>query len=130
MKRDMDLVRKILSDIEACDDIDGPLVSLNDPHAAYQAAILKEAGLVEATISTDGFGRPVFAIVIRLTWAGHDFLDSTKDSEIWKMAKEHIIKPGVSWTFQILVEWLKAEGRRRFFGGLTSSCSSTSPHVV
>ncbi len=129
MKRDMDLIRQILTDVEAV-EVDGPFVSLKDPHAAYQAALLKEAGLILVTIVPDPFGRPREAIVMRLTWDGHEFLDASRDSKIWKMAKEHIIKPGVSWTFSLLMEWLKQHAHQQAFGVPASSCSSTSPHVL
>jgi hypothetical protein len=120
MKRDMDLIRKILIDVEAA-DADGPMVSFDDPHAAYQVALMKDAGLLEASISEDGFGRPSNAFVIRLTWDGHEFLDASRDSKIWKLAKDHIIKPGASWTFQVLMEWLKREAQQRFLGVPASS---------
>ena len=120
MTRDMDLIRKILTDVEAADS-DGPLVSLKDAHSAYQAALLKEAGLIHAAIVPDQFGRPRSAIIHRLTWDGHEFLDASRDSKIWKMAVEHIIKPGVSWSFPILMEWLKREAQQRFLGVPASS---------
>lgn len=113
MKRDMDLIRKILSDVEAT-QTDGPLISLKDPHEAYQALLLKEAGLIEASIINGPFGKPRGAIIQRLTWNGHEFLDASRDNKIWKMAMEYIIKPGVSWTFPILMEWLKSEAQRHF----------------
>jgi hypothetical protein len=120
MKRDLELVRQILCDVEACQP-GGPLVTLKDPHSAYQAALMKEAGLIDARISNDGLGRPISAIILRLTWDGHEFLDASRDSKIWKMAMEHIIKPGAAWTFAILLEWLKREARQRVFGLPASS---------
>lgn len=126
MKRDMELIRQILHKTEALEFID------DDPYEpycgetyseVYQIALMKDAGLVDAKIKVTG-GIPSEARIIRLTWAGHDFLDSTRDSEIWKKAKELIIKPGVSWTFQILVEWLKQEARKRVFGSAITSYDS------
>jgi hypothetical protein len=38
----------------------------------------------------------------RLTWEGHEFLDATRDSKVWKLAKEKVLKPGASWTFSLL----------------------------
>jgi hypothetical protein len=76
---------------------------------------MKDAALVDADISTTNL-IPSEARITRLTWAGHDFLDSSRDNKIWQLAKEHVIKPGVSWSFLILVEWLKLEARRQFFG--------------
>ncbi|MGO8839441.1 MAG: DUF2513 domain-containing protein [Limisphaerales bacterium] len=52
---------------------------------------------------------------VRLTWAGHDFLDAARNDTIWNKAKDEFLKPGISWTFSILFEWLKQEARQRFF---------------
>jgi len=118
MKRDMDLVRKILQGTEALDYEQGEppeRYRAETPEEAYQIALMKDAGLVEADIGTTN-GIPSEATITRLTWAGHDFLDSSRDSKIWKMAKEHVIRPGASWTFSLLLEWLKQEARQRIFG--------------
>ena len=114
----MELIRKILQEAEALDFEDGEpyeLYRAQTPNEAYQIALLKDAGLVDAEIDTTSLV-PSGAAIIRLTWAGHDFLDSSRDNKIWTMAVNHVIKPGASWTFSILVEWLKQEAQRRVFG--------------
>jgi hypothetical protein len=129
MKRDMELIRLLLVQHET-DEMPPELEKYSTDDVLYNYRLMADAGLIEASF-VDGEGVIPAAInYIRLTWAGHDFLDATKDSKIWKMAKDHIIKPGASWTFSILVEWLKLEARRRVFGDQTSSCDSTPPHVV
>ena len=118
MKRDMDLIRQILQSAEALEFEDGEppeLYQAKTTNEAYQIAIMKDAGLVDADVDSTGRS-PSGATVIRLTWAGHDFLDSCRDNKIWEMAKEHIIKPGASWTFSLLSEWLKQEVHRQVFG--------------
>jgi hypothetical protein len=72
-----------------------------------------EAGLLDANVLTGAHGEPMQAIIFGLTWEGHDFLDAARDDTIWKAARDKIIKPGMSWTFSILLEWLKQEVRRR-----------------
>jgi hypothetical protein len=129
MKRDIEMIRQILIDVEAHDS-SKPCLQVSDYNTAYQVALMKDAGLVEAIIMPDGQGLPAAAALLRLTWTGHEFLDSSRDSTIWKMALDHVIKPGVSWTFPILIEWLKQEAKRRLLGVPTSSCDSTLPHVV
>ena len=74
---------------------------------------MKDAGLVDADIGTIAGGIPYEASIIRLTWAGHDFLDSTRDSKIWNKAKEQVLKSGASWTFDILKEWVKYELKQK-----------------
>ena len=116
MKRDMDLIRNILLQTEAGQPIVGEKTAV-----VYHIALLKEAGFVEAVIRNGPWGMPSEAVIRRLTWAGHDFLDAMRDETIWKKAKDKFIKPGVSWTVSILAEWLKQEARRRFFPDPESS---------
>jgi hypothetical protein len=82
--------------------------------------LMNEAGLIQAHFIEGNDVLPDDVGYLRLTWDGHDFLDATKDSKIWKMAKEHVIKPGASWTFSLLLEWLKHQARERVFGVLPS----------
>ena len=110
----MDLIREILLARE-----EDRQIQTEEPTdvVAYNVALLNDAGLVDAIISEHA-GVPRGFSIARLTWAGHDFLDSTRDATIWNKAKERILKPGVSWTFSILVEFLKAEAQRRLGSAL------------
>ncbi len=118
MKRDMELIRQILQSAEKLEFVgDEPHEHYwaKTPNEAYQIALMKDAGLVDADVDTTN-RIPSGATIFRLTWAGHDFLDSSRDSKIWKLAKEHVLKPGASWSFSLLVEWLKQEAHRQIFG--------------
>jgi hypothetical protein len=118
MKRDMDLIRQILIDAETRDFEDGEppeLYQALTTDEAYQIALMIDAGLVQADYVSSA-GTPQSATIYRLTWAGHDFLDAARDNTIWKKAKDSILKPGISWTFSILTEWLKQEAHDKIFG--------------
>jgi hypothetical protein len=52
-------------------------------------------------------------VVVALTWKGYDFISAAKDDSLWKKAKESILKPTGSMTFDVLLEWLKAEIRAK-----------------
>lgn len=92
MKRDMDLVRLILLEIEHSSD--GAQLQMNfdipdyTPEiVSYHLMILHDAGLIEASdLST--MGRGLFWCPKRLTWSGHEFLDAARNDSIWKKAKE------------------------------------------
>ena len=92
MKRDMDLVRKILLAIEESEGEKVKLDSLGDDldRVYRHVALMEEFGLVDALVRWGGDGpreRIVICIVKRLTWKGHDFLDKARDESIWKKAK-------------------------------------------
>lgn len=112
MKRDMDLIRRI---VLAARDSDGHLSNLEgveQEQFCIHVQLLEEAGLVRASLNMGQKGIPISAIIWRLTWAGQDFADSIVDDTLWKKAKENVMKPFVSWTFDILIEYLKAEIRK------------------
>lgn len=111
MKRDMDIVRALLLAEEGSDE--AALKDYSRQELAYNAVLMIDAKLVA------GHAEPVIGEkypsnyqIYRLTWAGHDFLDAARNETIWNKAKEKILKPSVSWTFTILLEYLKIEARR------------------
>jgi hypothetical protein len=114
MKRDMDMIRELLLDAEA-HDVNLPPLDTSDPTMAYHVSLLKDAGFMDAIINNGIYGTPSDAIILGLKWNGHDFLDAARNDTIWKKAKDEFMKPGISWTFSILLEWLKQEARQRFF---------------
>jgi len=120
MKRDIDLIRLLLLEAEQESAPEG-LSTYSTGHQLYNLELMHDAGLIVATVHKDGGGVTRTVIIERLTWTGHDFLDATRDSKIWKKAKEHVIKPGVSWTFHTLLEFLKREIEQRLLGGGSST---------
>jgi len=123
MKRDMDLVRKILFEVEKLPHFDKKLprgVKIhNEIHIdgytkeeiAYHIALLKEADLIDAkhigTQHNKDFWKP-----IRLTWEGHEFLDAARDNTRWEKAQVAMTKAGgfaLDVMKQLLIQYLKAE---------------------
>ncbi len=98
MKRDMDLIRQLLLTIEADEhgfatrDIEIP--SYTQEQIDYHAVLLGEAGLAEVTDVTTMGSKSPKAILLRLTWAGHEFLDSSRENHIWNQAKDKVGKIG------------------------------------
>ena len=112
MKRDMEIVRLLLIRTETGEEPE-KLKDYDEQLVVYNVALMKDAGLVDARVLPDQNGVPRGAVTLRLTWAGHDFLDATRDNTVWKSAKDKVLKPGVSWTFSMLLEFLKAEAKAR-----------------
>ena len=86
MRRELDLIRLLLFKFERPDQ----LVNLDMYSASqqiYHSALLIEAGYVHGVIVIDADGYPTSTRVSRLTWAGHEFLELTRDDTIWNKAK-------------------------------------------
>jgi hypothetical protein len=109
MKRDMDLVRQILLEVEEQPftgkwlnlEIDG---GFTRQEITYHVMILYEAGLLEAVNLTTHGGknwRPT-----RLTWEGHEFLEAARDNSRWQKAKSTMMEKAGGITFEILKQLL------------------------
>ena len=91
----MDLVRAIALDLEEQLKTESGAYALagHDPLVIYQhLQLMLDNGLIEAkdwsTWSSKAFG------MVRLTWAGSDFLDSVRDPEIWRKTKDGVKAAG------------------------------------
>ena len=112
MERDMDVIRAIILKTaearpgESVAEIEGIDPTIFAAHAKW----LDEAGLVTAAfIPKDTMRIPTRAIIHRLTWDGCDFADAIRNDTIWERAKAEVIKPSSSWTFGILIDWLRLQ---------------------
>lgn len=106
MKRDADKIREIALATEAL--AVGERLESTDAIFCAHVQWMKDAGLIEARVIPYQEGNTA-AVVFRLTWDGCDFLDAARSETLWAKAKESVINPSASWTFDILKEWLVAE---------------------
>jgi hypothetical protein len=110
MTRDFDLIRTILSEVQAAP----PLSVLMHIEAggADRATVIEhlelliEAGLIEGRVRRVAMNDAVYTVT-RLKWEGQDFLDAAKDDNIWHQAKTTIIESSKSFTFEMLKSWLR-----------------------
>lgn len=109
MKRDMDLIRRIVLAVRDTDDVVSRLDDVESGQFAEHAQLLEEAGLIAAAIRSNGKRPATEAVIFRLTWAGQDFADAIRDDTLWSRAKEAVIKPTASWTFGVLLRFLEVE---------------------
>jgi hypothetical protein len=72
---------------------------------------MADAGLLSVIDTSTMDGRDY--LIRQLTWAGHEFLDATRDNAVWKKVTERVLKGGASWTFDLVKEWAKHEVRSR-----------------
>lgn len=96
MKRDMDLIRSIILEIESGKDyfetssddvaailhIESTGLSAKDAERLeHHLGLVEQAGFADFTKTGEGW------IPEGLTWKGHDFADSVRDEEIWRKTK-------------------------------------------
>ena len=111
MKRDMDLVRSILLDIEEndifCEEMYLPKIppySLEE--IAYHVEIMQDAELIHANVQ---WVRPAPWIYLhRMAWKGHEFLDAARKESVWNQAKEMAHKATGGVGFEAVTEALFA----------------------
>jgi DNA-binding transcriptional ArsR family regulator len=96
MKRDMDLVRCILLEIEKESYIEHSFdLDIRDyPKEVvdYHLVILNEAGLIKVLDMSGEEG--VYLRPIRLTWQGHEFLETVRNDTQWGEVKKVMSKTG------------------------------------
>ena len=115
MKSDMDLVRRILLDIEASPVTQGWIALEIEGHnsdvVSYHVRALTEAGLIDAINLSDKSG--IAWMPKRLTWEGHEFLEAARDDSIWRKAMQRIGTGAAGVTFDILKAMLYSLGREK-----------------
>ena len=107
MKRDLDLIRKILLKIEDS-NVDEALTNIQiegheHDETAYHISLLKSAGFIEGEILY-GMGSvvPSAYMIFGMTWEGHDFLDACRNEGIWVKAKEKLKTVGDEVPLEVL----------------------------
>jgi hypothetical protein len=115
MRRDLTLIRDLLLEIESKHD--GSLQIIKDLGNQTEALkvtehlfLLLEAGFIDAIDASSSSGREL--MVMRLTWNGHDFLDSIRDPLIWQKTEMAATNAG-SWTFDLVKDLASAYVRQK-----------------
>lgn len=116
MKRDFDLIRTILFRVEELDAFQThkpePLDGYPEAVVLEHIELLIEAGLIEANVIRFADNRNGHYSVRRLTWDGHDFLDSIRADTVWAKVRSQLLKPMGGVAFGLLKEWLKAQAHK------------------
>ncbi|WED44324.1 DUF2513 domain-containing protein [Legionella cardiaca] len=94
MKRNWDMIREILLRVEELEP--NALLTLESfasteyNEVSYHLEILQEAGLLHGTIHKTPGGSTHNFHLIRLTWLGHDLLESIRSETTWQAIKEQL----------------------------------------
>lgn len=108
MQLDMDLIRRILMEVEGAHH--GSWIELNiegysADEVSYHVMQLAQAGLITA-IDDNGLDRNISKgwVPTGLTWPGHEFLRAARDNSRWQRAKRMMTQSGTA----VSVEAIKA----------------------
>ena len=113
MKRDLDIVREILLQVEKSDgyltindlfDIRDKQkdCKYTDKEIVYHVELLFAQGFIDGNIRRDMNGDITDSSIDGLTWDGADYLESMRDSRVWNKAKSTIKKAVGSTTFDVV----------------------------
>ena len=117
MKRNMDLVREILLQVEATGA--GKTIKLNiadygEEEIGLHVELMIGHGLIEGTTIPAGNG-PAHRIlnyrIEKMTWEGHDFLDAARNDTIWEKAKKKCLAATGGLAFDALKACLVEFGK-------------------
>jgi len=108
MRRDLDLARQILQKMEQRSYLESghtlEIEGYSSEEINYHTMLLDDAELIVAEdVSSQ---TALIWLPLHITWAGHEFLDVSRDERRWKKAKGIIEKKGGISTFELLNELL------------------------
>lgn len=112
MKRDLDLVRKLLIYFEEKEtaevvrevEIDG----YDRINVLYHLVLMDEAGFLqcERTVSSTTPDRVIKVSPFLLTWKGHEFLDAARNEDNWNTVKKSVLTKTGALSFEVVKQLL------------------------
>lgn len=106
MKRDPELIRNILLDVESSppgQPINGfTYEDKEQPEILEHVVLLVDAEFIEGEVVLGASGQPHGCYIKRLTWKGHEFLDSARDEEVWRKVLTQVRERTVSVSLEVL----------------------------
>ena len=99
MKRDWDVIREVLIEVEALDAKARNTATYEEGDVrGQQGLLLWKAGYLEAIDAGTMSGEAI--ISPDLTWAGHDLLDTLRSKPVWEKIKSMAKDKGIELTFE------------------------------
>ena len=123
MKRDMDLIRKLLfyfdeqsidesqmqREIDWVPEIEG----YDEIILKYHLLMMYQAGFIDGDAILANERRIICVIPCYLTWQGHEFLEQVRNDTTWAKVKKQVVTLGVPMTFGVLKSILLQEIKQR-----------------
>lgn len=102
MKRDLDLMRKLLLALETreeeCFASELKIANYDGGRIQYHVRLLAQGGYVVGSDQSTMDGNDF--LVESLTFSGHEYLDAVRSPKIWRMTKEAAVKVGGSLSME------------------------------
>jgi hypothetical protein len=119
MKRDPELIRKILTKIEgnpACTIISDLQIQGFSPEEVMEhVELLLDANFIKGRINVDVSGKPQQHLIERMTWDGQEFLAIAKNDTAWNSVLSSAKEKGLALSVSVLSALL-IEASKRAFG--------------
>lgn len=106
MKRNMELIRKILLAVES-GELNESIEGYSDDEIKYHKVLAIDAGLLEGKVLNSISNRsdiPVNVFINRITWEGHDFVEGIASESNWGKVKSFLLDGGK----QVTIDTIKA----------------------
>lgn len=109
MKRNLDLIRLLLIEIERCEESCGSSDLTADgftsPEVAYHVGLLAQAGYLDVATLRNQPPEPTLYQIRGMTYRGHDYLDAVRKAGVWNRVKDAAEKQGISLTLDLAKEY-------------------------
>ncbi len=104
MKRDMDLIRKLLFYFEESKDTvhdDLPKIKGYEPsNIKYHIYLMHDSNLLHCEhVKSDITGKVLYLMPLNLSWDGNEFLEMVRSNTTWERIKKTIVRKGDAFTF-------------------------------
>jgi hypothetical protein len=113
MKRNMDLIRLILLNVEGEESVD--LSAYNGEQVNYHTKLLYDAGFIDGVDASTISGWEILDPT--LTWEGHDFLDVARNENVWSESMRQIGKGIGTASLDVIKTVLAAVATQMLTGG-------------
>ena len=119
MKRDMDLIRKLLLYFEQKTDMEleynTKIPGYDETTINYHLVLLAQAELIdyECARSPDNSSRLTIVKAVGLTWQGQEFLDTARNETIWKKTKSKISEVSGGLSLELLKSLLLFQAKQK-----------------
>lgn len=107
MKRDFDLIRRILIDLENEPEAAARLFPQSFPEwpsetVNYHIWLLMQSGLVSGVCNHEQPRAGFNCYAVCLTWQGHEFLAAVRDDTAWRKLRQTLADKSVDLSFEAL----------------------------